>query len=410
MFMNRTQLMTAMVVLVTISKSQLVMAGGHPGGSNGFHKFGNNQMQMSKPQFVSKGVPHVTNTIQHKPVFQQFQQPSGLKQVHKFSGNFNPVLGQPHVVKFPQTNLGNFGLGNGKPVKFPQSGLGNIGLGQGKPIGLPQTGNIKPINNPILNGGKFPGIIGNKPFNPGVIGGKFPFPNGPISGPITTKPFFPGKFGFGSGFCIGGCYPNWGCGWPNYGCYPNWGYGHCGWYPPLYGFNYPVVQSYPYGWPVSSPTYVSTTPQVIQVQPAATNVVVQEPQTTLPPAPPALMEIDLAITDVRLVDAGTMTTGPMYRVTLMNKGPNDMTTTTRLAVVSMKAEQTQQETPHQLETVRMLKVNESVEMTVRMPLAAKDFPMLTVAVEIPANFKDLNERDNVAQGEAAQIPTLAAMK
>ncbi len=426
MVFDRKHLMTGMLVLVTISKAHLAFAGGHPGGNGHFQKSSSGkQVQMSQPHFVSKGMPQMTN----KPMLPQFQQPSGLKPINKFPGTMNPGLGKGTPISLPQSGLGNIGLGKGKPVTLPQSGLGNIGLGKGTPISLPQTGkgslnNINPILSKLPQGlgsgnnGKLPGLIGNNPVKPNFPIGKFPFPGGSSNGPITTKPFhFPGgnKFGFGIG--LGGCHPHWGCGWPNYGwpnygCYPypNWGctWPNYGYYPPIYGFNYPVVQSYP--WPVSSPTYVTTTtPQVIEVEPTTnTTVVVNDTTPAVPPAPVAMNEIDLSLKDIRLVETATMDRGAMYRITVLNKGPKDMDTTTRMAVVAMKSPAMDAEPLHQIEMVRMLKMNESVELNVRMPVAAKDFPLLMVALEVPANFKDMNERDNMAQGEAAQIPALAA--
>jgi hypothetical protein len=127
---------------------------------------------------------------------------------------------------------------------------------------------------------------------------------------------------------------------------------------------------------------------------------------TLPATPAALIPIDLAITDVRLVDAGSPTTGPTYRVTVANKGSNNMNTTTRLAAAATNGEQSSQEPPMQIETVPMLNAGQSAEVSLQMPVTANAFPLLMIAAEVPANFQDTNEQDNVAQGVAAQIPAL----
>ncbi len=356
MFFNRSRLMTALVVLVTVTKSQLAVAAGPHGG--GFH--GPFQNQMS----------HQNHTPGQNLMKGNFQKPINFTPNVLKNNIQNPVL--QHINKFP----GNINHGPLQNVKLQHTNFGN--LGQNKGLNFPQLHKNNGPFNPLLNG-KFPGGLGNKPIQQNLLGKNFKLPHHHHHHQFPVGGFLLG-LGVGS---------NWGYGWPNYGTYP-------------------VVQAAPYGWPVSSTTYVTTSPQVIEVPVQSTTTLPQFPTNTLPPTPAAMTEIDLAITDVRLVDAGSPTAGPMYRVTLTNKGSNNMTTPTRLAGVAMNAEQSSQEPPMQIETVPVLNVGQSTEINLRMPVTAKNFPLLMIAAEVPANFKDTNEQDNVAQGQAAQIPVLAA--
>jgi hypothetical protein len=130
---------------------------------------------------------------------------------------------------------------------------------------------------------------------------------------------------------------------------------------------------------------------------------------SLPPAPASLREIDLVITDVQIVEAASANRGALYRVTINNMGTADMDVPTRVAALGMNDNQPTEDSPRVMEMLNGLKAGESASLELRMPVAANTLPKLLIAVEIPENFKDTNEMNNVAAGEVAQLPQPTAM-
>ena len=411
--LRKHNLLTAgLMVLLSVSGRAVALAGGHHGGSSGggnssFHapQFSNHSMGSRsnlqvQPQFNRNSgnvvLPQnqslktgVTNTQVMKTQFPQNHGQTVLK-----TGTLNPSQSS-HNFRFP----GNLNQ-NTNHIKLGSTNLVN------KTNHIP----VLPIHNPsstAMKGIHFPGN-----YNPGKISPIFPIkPIKPICPPYGGGS---GQCGTGFGGCwgnYGGCWGNgcgfgWGCG--NWGC-GNWGYGNygCGYWPGYFGgcYNTPLYQPYPVT--VSTPVYVTSTPTVV---PTSTSLVLNDaavPPAPLPPAAPR--DIDLAIKDVRIVEAATGDRGALYRVTIVNKGPAALDSATRVAMLAMKDNQPSEDSPRTMETVKGLKVGETTSLDLRMPVAANALPRMLVAVEVPENFKDTNESDNVAAGEAAQIPQLAAV-
>lgn len=391
--LRKQNLLTAgLMVLLTVSGQSYAVAGGHhggmgSGGSSGFHanQFSKNNSG-PRPSFsVQSSVNHKLNnvmplqanhpkTLPAKTVLQnqgshnfQFPKHTTLGLNKGTLGNVtNPTIHKLPVL--PVNTTGNSG------IKFP----GNINLGSIKPI----------INHPI------------KPIGPIKPVG----PVGPIKPICPPYGCGPGKYGN----CWGtGCGFGYGCGWGygGLGC-GNWGYGGygCGYWPGYFGggYNYPCVQPYPVS--VGTPVYVTSTPVVV---PTATNLVLND--TAVPPAPAAMREIDLAVKGVQIVEAATADHGALYRVTVMNKGPVNIDVPVRIAALGMKDNQPTEDSPRAMESVKSLNAGESAEVNLRMPATANALPKLLVAVEVPDNFKDRNEMDNVAAGEVAQLTQLASL-
>lgn len=380
--------------LLTVSGQSYAVAGGHhggmgSGGSSGFHanQFSKNSSS-PRPSFsvqsavnhqVNNVMPLQTNHLKTLPVntvrqnqgTHSFQFPANA-QLGLSKGTLGSVTNNTihKLPVLPVNTTGNSG------IKFP----GNINLGTITPI----------VNHPI------------KPVGPIA-------PVGPIKPICPPSGCGPGKYGN----CWGtGCGFGYGCGWGysglgcgNWGC-GNWGYGGygCGYWPGYFGttYNYNCVQPYPVS--VSTPVYVTSTPVVI---PAATNLVLND--TAVPPAPAALREIDLAVRGVQIVEAASVDHGALYRVTITNKGPADVDVPVRIAALGMKDNQPTEESPRVMESIKSLKVGESADVNLQMPAMANAFPKLLVAIEVPDNFKDRNEMDNVAAGEVAQLTRLASL-
>jgi hypothetical protein len=151
---------------------------------------------------------------------------------------------------------------------------------------------------------------------------------------------------------------------------------------------------------------------VVQSTPINNNVVVQTDEAEVPPAPMTATkrQIDLGVKEVRVVEPGTSEQGPMYRVFITNKGPMALDVATRVALVAIKDSEPTADTPRMVESLKSLAVGETAELNMRLPVAAGGFPMMLVAVEIPENFEDTNEQDNLAQGEVAQLAMVTAAK
>ena len=378
MLLKRTLLTAGLVTLMAISGQNLAMAGGGHGGGHGSFHGGNMSGNVARPTFNVQ--PQVTKSLgsgmpQQTFKTQQFQvNPTNtLLQTGKLSH-----VQTPHNIHLP-TNV-------------------NLGQHQTKVDPLLKVNHLLDANsNQAMKGVKIPGL------NVGQV-----TPNFPIKPIKPIKPLPPICPPYGGGKCgTGGCWGN-GCGFGwNGGC-GNWVFGNCGcgYWPGYFGncgyYPYPVYT------PVYTPTYFCSTPVVV---PTSTTIVLND--TAVPPAPSATpvssREIDLAVKEVRVVEAATTSQGALYRITIINKGPMNLDVATRVAALGIKESRPTNDTPRAIETLKGLKVGESADLDLRMPVAANDLPRLLVAVEIPDNFKDTDEANNVAAGEVNQLPQLAAV-
>lgn len=381
--LRKQNLLTAGLMVLLSVAGRTVAVAGHPGsgGGSGFHVSSGPHPSYSMQMPVNH---NSSNLMSQANVLksQQFQtnnvlQTNKLNQIHVSNsahfptntnlnqlkiGNLNNKIGQlpvnqlhtPTSTALKGINLGNVNLKNSNPVFT-------------KPV-LP-VNTIKPIINPPMGGF--------------------------------------GKCGTGYGNCWGnGCGFGWGFGCGNWGC-GNWGYG-CGYWPGYFGcyngcYNYPLVQPYPVVF--TTPGYVSTTPAVV---PTSTTLVLNDTAVPPAPAPAKTRDIDLGIKSVQLVEAANADHGALYRVTIANMGPSDLDVATRVAALGIKDSQPNADTPRAIETINSLKVGETTNLDLRMPVAANALPKLLVAVEIPDNFKDTNESNNVAAGEVSQLTQVAS--
>ncbi len=408
--MTRTWKQTTANMLVLVSLSgQLALAGGH-GGFSGGHQGAGSHNIASRPNFsfqpsVNKATTSFAggnNSFQNVQKFNVTKTPIKVQTPHFGQVVNNPISGGQKfkplnpITVLPPSN-----------VKPPFGPIGPIKPPTNKPPTvnpLPPLGPIGPIKPPTVKPPKV------DPFPPiGPIG-----PIKPPKGPgVIVDPIFPhNPNGCGKGWCGNGglgC-GNWGSGCGNwgYGC-GNWGYG-CGywggWLGCLGGFNYPLVTPYPL--PVCTPTYVTQPVSVVEVVPASPTIVVKEVAPDLPPLPTSAREIDLGVKEVRVLEKGDAQNGPLFRVVVTNKGPMNLDKPTRVALLAVKDGQPTADTPRLIETMTSLNVGETKELDMRLPATASSFPGLLVAVEIPESFKDVNEQDNLAQGEVARLPFVAS--
>lgn len=458
MLLKRNLLVAGLTVLLTVTGQSFAVAGGNHGGSKGggsgggqFNgsQFSNNAKFTPRPNFsvqtpVHKSVGNFKATPQqhfkmqapvNKSIGKAISQPTPTFKAQQFKTQHSNTLLQtgklskiPTTPKFQFPNNVKPGLNTGKLGIHTNGKLGSISNPVGTKIG----------KLPVLPTGKLP--IGKLPNNGNLSNivkkGGIGFPGSINVGkvnPIFHKPFVPtqkfcppfggvGKCGTGYGGCwgngcgFGGGFGNWGCGnwghghWGcgNYGC-GNYGCGNyqCGYWPGYFNgcSNYPVVQPYPLA---VSTTYVSSAP-VVEVVPVVSSIPLNDQAVPLPPAPTSMREIDLVIKEVQVVEAASADRGALYRVTIINMGTTNMDVPTRVAALAMKDNQPTEESPRVLETVKSLQAGETVSMELRMPVTANALPKLLVAVEIPENFKDTNEMNNVAAGEVAQLPQPTAM-
>lgn len=408
--LRKQNILTAgLMVLLTVSGQTFAVAGGNRGGfGGGSHNKPSNHVSnhslTPRPSFsVQSPVKQSLGNAMTRQTMNMQTQPL-LK-------NQSRISSQPLKLNTVQTPR-NF--------QFPN----NLNLGQHGKLGTSATkiGHLPvlPIKNPVPH---FPGNIpvGNvNPVNP--VKPVFPVkPVLPVKPVIPVKPVFPIKsiipikpippicppFGgtqcgngygnWGYGYCGG-----WGWGW---GC-GNWGYGNygCGYWPGYFGgCSYPLYPTCSY--PIYTPVYFTST----QFVPTTTTIVLND--TAVPPSPAAAStrEIDLAVKEMRLVESATADRGALYRVTIVNNGPQNLETASRVALLGFKESQPAADSPRTMETLQTLKVGESTVLDLRMPVEANSQPKLLVAVEIPETYKDTNEANNVAAGEAAQVPQLASM-
>jgi hypothetical protein len=245
--------------------------------------------------------------------------------------------------------------------------------------------------------------------------------------------FFPSK-----SYCYpAGCYGSasgYGC-WGSYvNCYSNFGYGsgysnysdiNCGYAPGCYGgYTATIVQpvpltAYPSTYVTSQvPAVTAQSSQAIPLDtqlaslpPLATTVASNDYSGLLPPGPASnsLRQIDLNVADVKVVEPGTANRGPLYRVVVSNNGPMNMDVPTRIAAISIKDGKPSDDTPRVIETIKPLKVGESAEIQLRLPVAANAFAGLLIATEIPESCTDVNEQNNLAQGDVAQLLSLSVV-
>ncbi|MFO1021098.1 MAG: hypothetical protein U0903_10430 [Planctomycetales bacterium] len=361
-------------VLMLTMTSQSYVTAGSPGG--------NFRSVASHPQ-----VNH-TQTMQMNQV-KTFKTPTQLnnnntvRQINLNQGTLTGLNG----TKTPISTLPTFpinptgGTGTGGTKKPPFGGIFNP----------PNGGTVVVDPGPGNGGGKKP-PFGGGIFNPpggGVLdpgtgnpGGNNP-PNNPPSNPPggnnppSNPPNNGGNCGNNNGNCNhGGC---WG-----YGSYFPWS----PWYGCYGGFACPNVQ--PYALPVN---YVgmSVTPVTVPVASASQNV-------------------DLSIVGATILEKATATRGALVRVKILNKGPVDLAESARVALFGADANQTTGEMPNVIGNLPAIKMGETKMVDLRMPVEAARKSTVIVAIEMPANYKDVNEADNVAQGPIAQLPmeTLAA--
>jgi len=396
-----------MVVLASVGSDEAAAGKGHgPSGKGGFSG-GMNRMQVaprvSTPVRMNNGIGHtVVNTpkIQKFPAVTHVPQGKFGQAVTLPKPNFKPQVPQQTL---PKPNFSNGTLGRIDPAK-----IGQLPKLPTVPNLNPQ---IKPIRNPTGNmpilPGNFPNLAkaGQGPSNPIFTSAKKGLPQALTHkgfGFCGTTPSCGTPWGGGWGGKFGCGYWGWGLGW-NCG---NWGFGSpCGYWP---GYFNPCCNPV-YYTPACYYTPVYFTTPAVSVAPSTT-VVVND--MTVPPAPTSaeLKEIDLAIKDVRVVEAATATQGALYRITILNQGPTNLDMPTRVAALGMKDAQPSADMPRAMETLSALKVGQTADVNVRMPKEANELPRLLIAVEIPESFKDTDEQNNVAAGEVAQLASLNAAR
>ena len=279
------------------------------------------------------------------------------------------------------------GSGNTQNRQFTPINLGSKGI-QSKPgvgIHLPsQNGNYGNVSR-----------ITKKP-NFGIVtppNGLHPksVPYIPPKSPPIFKPTpipFPGSGG-GKG-CGNGHHHGHHCNWPTHWHCHNWNWG--------YGFQCPQVV------PCQLPTvtYIPAPVTVIEIQTGS----VDDLFSSL-----SAVGIDLVVSQIMVAEAGNAEHGPLLQVTIFNQGQSDLTIPTRVALLALQDAPPTSDSPRAMETVKALKSGESTRVEVRLPASATAMPRLLVAVEIPKDVVDVNEQNNVVQGEFSQIPTTTtAMK
>ena len=333
---------------------------------------------------------------------------SGMKVTPKV---FVPQTGlgtSSHVIK---TMPGKFPVGNVNPV-FGNGGptiiKGRVLGGAKGPVLDPGIGNGTVGKPPITIK---PYVPGKGPLIPGKIdpvfssGGSGPFvPIGGVSGkpPIKGGPVFPGGGVIGNGQSPGNgngntkWHPWWGGGWGgsgycyggNCGPFPPWWYEPC-WYPQwdgCYGhFHCPVIQPYP----------ISCYYQTVYTVPVVTASTVT--------VEPGLTNVDLMVMSVKVLEPGTPAQGTLFRVQLGNKGPSDLAAATRVAIFAAQETKTAGELPRTIAAIPSLDAGKTIEVDIRFPKEAYGDPLLIVAVELPKGYRDVNEQDNIAQGEIAGL-------
>ena len=435
--MNRNwkQMTANMLVLVSLAGQSALAGGNHGGGSNN-HGGGNSQGQgnaraAARPSFSDQTSGNGLSNALNNSGNALKGSVRTMQPAPSFSGQFTKTIDPPLASTQPrhpreQQSLGNKGLQQLNGGKIQSVNLDTLkGVTTQVQKGNLNVGNLttnQALNSNAIKHLKPIGLNGSpsKPGLPNGLGKKID-PIFSQSKKGVGQSFYCGNGGFGNNFCGNGWLGNGNCGngWYGNGCCNNfggwygngyWGCGHygygCGnWFGNSCGCYYPVVQPYPLT--VCPPIYVTQPATVVQVAPVTTTMV-QEVAPELPPAPATAREIDLAIKEVKVLAKGDAQNGPMYRVFITNKGPMNLDQPSRVALISINDGKPSADTPRMIETLKSLKVGETAELDMRLPVAANTFPMLLVAVEVPETFKDTNEQDNVAQGEVAQLPLAVA--
>ena len=382
--MNRNwKQMTASLLVLASLTGQSAFAVGKNGGGSSHHNGGNSQPQgkvgmTARPSFhVQPQVASGNGGTSFKSLPGKVSvQPGTLKPTSPFK---QPVKVLP-VGGFPVKPLPVGPIGPVKPPKVgnPFPPIGPIGpvkppkVNPLPPIG--PIGPIGPVKPPVVNPLPPIGPIGPVgPIKPPM--GPFP-PIGPVNplppiGPLPpSPPINPNPPMPPSNPHHHHCHPHWGC-WT----------GWCGGW-----INCPIVQ------PCSLPLV-----SVVEVIPVQTTVVL-----------PVRREIDLAVKEVRVVEKGDAVNGPLYRVFITNKSLNDLDVPARVALLGVNGDKPTDDTPRAIELLKSLRSGETAAMDIRLPATAAAYPLLLVVAEVPENYVDTNEQDNVAQGEVARLPLLTA--
>ncbi|MCA9037609.1 MAG: hypothetical protein KDA91_20890, partial [Planctomycetaceae bacterium] len=258
------------------------------------------------------------------------------------------------------------------PTTRPQfPGLGGIGNpGSGNPgSGNPGSGNP---------GGGNPGSGNPGSGNPGSgnPGGGNPGSSNPGSGnPGSGNPGSgnPGSGG-GAGWGLGGwlhhhhnhCWKPW------TGCYGGF---HCT----------TTVQ------PIILPT------TVIIDQPV--EIVTQIPATMNPAA-----AIDLAVRGATLLKIEGEATSRTFQIAIENRGPSDLTVPVRVAIFAVHDGVTTGELPNVTQMLDALPAGTIGTLEMTLPTSAIGANQIVVAIETPEGLTDIDESNNMAQGEIALLP------
>ena len=132
--------------------------------------------------------------------------------------------------------------------------------------------------------------------------------------------------------------------------------------------------------------------------------VVSVTQSASVAAPVATMRtVDLSIAGVQVMDRGTADRGMRLRVKVANKGPMDLMDATRVAAFAANSGEPTGELPRSMAMLNGLAAGQTRDVEIDMPLSANGMPMLIAGVELPENYVDANEKDNVAQGPVDQL-------
>ena len=120
-------------------------------------------------------------------------------------------------------------------------------------------------------------------------------------------------------------------------------------------------------------------------------------------APPV---IDLAVRGAILVKATPEEASRTLQILIENRGPVDLTTTTRVAVFAMRDGLTEGELPRVIADLANLSVGMTATLEMTLPTSAIGCDQIIVAVETPEGFQELDETNNMAQGAIVSLPVL----
>ena len=118
-------------------------------------------------------------------------------------------------------------------------------------------------------------------------------------------------------------------------------------------------------------------------------------------APPA---IDLAVRGAILVKATPDEASRTLQILIENRGPTDLTSTTRVAVFAMRDGLNEGELPSVIANLEGLSVGMTATLEMTLPTSAIGCDQIIVAVETPVGFQELDETNNLAQGTIAGLP------